>query len=84
MKTTTGPPGRQPVGEAQPVEAGHLDVEEDDVRPVALDGRARRQAVAALADGVHLRVRIHDAGHGGAGERLVVDDENAELRHPAA
>ena len=65
------------------VGAGHLNVEEHQVRGEAADGVDGLAAVAALADDLDVGLGREEAGHALARQRLVIDDQRAERLHAA-
>src|SRR5258705_5437632 len=69
--------------DAEAVEAGHLDVEEDQVRRMLLDESKRFHAVLALADEVHLGKTFEKEGEFVAGRLFVVYNECID-RHDAS
>ena len=75
------PLGADRVDHAEAVDAGHLDVEEDEVRRLVLDGRDRLRAVAALADDFDVLFLLQQRQHALARDRLVVNDQGSDLVH---
>ena len=60
---------------SKPLESRHLNIEKDQIRRVARDGRERLAAVVALADDVDA-VDIREAqAQSAPRQRLVVDDQ---------
>ena len=64
------------------VEAGHLDVEQDQIRLLLGDGLDGLEAVAALADDLDVGLVLESVAHPLARERLVVHDQGPDF-HPA-
>ena len=70
--------GEQLTRRLDPVDLGHADVHEDDVRLQAQRLGDRLDAVRGLADDLDVLLGLEDHAKAGAHERLVVDDEDAE------
>ena len=64
--------------DAEAVEAGHLDIEEDDVRGVEADEVDGLDAVGAGGEDFDLGGGVEEVLELLAGERFVIDDEGAE------
>ncbi len=60
------------------VELWHLDVEQDQIRPMLGDGLDRLEAVRALRQDLHIGVWGEAVSESYAGELLVVDDDHAK------
>jgi hypothetical protein len=69
----------QAAGRLDPVEVGHANVQQDDVGTQVLRLSDRGRAVGGLADDLDVRFRVEDHPEAGADERLVVDNEDADL-----
>ena len=67
----------QPLDDREAVEAGHLDVEKDEVGLVRLDRSDRLAAVLAAVDDLDVLVRLQTKLEPLDGERLVVDEDGA-------
>ena len=61
-----------------PVHDGHAEVHEDDIRLDAADGLDRLAAVTGLGDHGVILPRPQERLNGGAGERVVVDENDAD------
>ena len=80
---TAGRSGRVDAREhAEAVEAGHLDVEQHEIRLLLGDGLDGLEAVAALADDLDVGLVLESVAHPLARERLVVHDQGPDF-HPA-
>ena len=70
----------QPLDHREAVEAGHLDVEEDEIGLVGLDRAYRLAAVRAGLDDLDVVMRLQAQLQALDGQRLVVDQDRAD-RH---
>jgi hypothetical protein len=77
------PVGADALDDLEAAEAGHLDVEEDEVGGVLDDALDGRGAVFALAEELDVGPRAERQAEAVARERLVVDDEHAQGRRGA-
>ena len=68
---------------AEAVDARHLHVEQHDVRVVRRDERDRLAAVRRLAHDLDVRLFAEQSTKPLPGERLIVDDEDAQWGHDA-
>src|SRR5262249_19092975 len=65
------------------VEPGHLYIEENEVRPLLIDGDNGRAAIAGFTDDLDLRFLREHREQSPTRERFVVDDERANsFGHP--
>jgi hypothetical protein len=71
----------QPLRQADTVDAGHVDVQQQHVRLEFTDGGQRRFAVGGAADNFDLGTLAEQRGHAGARQWFIVDDQHA--RHAA-
>ena len=71
---------RRPRDDIEPVEAGHLHVEEDEIRPERQDRVHRRRPVVRLADDLDVVLATEPNAESLARERLVVHEHRAD--HP--
>ena len=69
--------GQELAGRLDPVDVGHADVHEDDVRSQAPRLRDRLPAVRGFADNFHVLFGIEDHAETRTDEGLIVDDEDA-------
>ena len=75
------PPLREPLDRRRAVDAGHVQVHQDDVR-IQVPGQAYRfRAVRRLADDREVRVALEHAAQSVANDRMVVDDEDSGRAH---
>ena len=63
-------------GRLEPVEPGHHDVDDDDVRPFLADKRDRHFAIGRFTDQRHVGVSLQDERHQPTDLPVVIDDEN--------
>ena len=68
----------QAASRLDPVDVGHADVHQHDVRPQAPRLRHRLSPVRRLADHLDVLFSLEDHAEAGADERLVVDDQHAK------
>ncbi len=68
----------QSASRLDPVDVGHANVHQHDVRPQATRLRNRLFPVRGLADHLDVLLSLEDHAEAGADERLVVDDQDAE------
>ncbi|KPC70984.1 hypothetical protein ADL26_16605, partial [Thermoactinomyces vulgaris] len=73
--------GLEAFEDALAVEAGHLEVEEDDVGAGLGDGAQRLIAVPGLADDGEVGFEFEIAAEAAADHGVVVDEEEADLSH---
>ncbi len=75
--TRRGGPGGDPPGRFDPVEVGHADVHQHDVRPQRRGGLDRLPPVTGLSDYLDVGLGIQDHAEAGTDELLIVSDQNA-------
>ena len=74
-----GPPRRvEPPQHLEPVQLGHLHVEEHEVGPEPLDRFQRGASIGTLCHHLEVRILPHQVGDPGARQRLVVDHHDRE------
>jgi hypothetical protein len=72
--------GADLLDDAEAVEAGHLDVEEDEVGRELADCRDGLGAVCGFADDFDVRSALESNADTTSSERLVIDDERSDHR----
>src|SRR4029453_18393939 len=71
----------EPARDLEPPEAGHLNVQEDEVRLVPIDGAQGLESIRGLPDDLDVGHLLELVAQFLARERLIVNDEDAQRDH---
>jgi len=71
----------QPAGDLEPRQSRHLDIQEDDVGPQALNCRQRVHAITRLAHDFHPFELFDQEAQLVAGEPFIVDQDHTQVQH---